>query len=244
MVKAEAGIAADLEAVATAAGVEIVADASGDGEGLPHYIRNRRDVRQNPLLQPNVVGQGRRPTHPLPDDGFTYGKKVEWNSENAGQVISSWHAAAQSKQRKPGRDHRRTNVLAIRKGYTSAKEFNDFKRTHDIRLRRGKGDGRKPSDEGDVSLQSPKDIRHGTKNRPSTPFNRVIEAEFQKEFLRSQAEKAQLLTQEAQPIPVMHTRASLGHAAVAKERIEPEEPTTGTFVMRKFQNVESRVFSS
>jgi len=64
----------------------------------------------------------------------------------------------------------------------------------------------------------------------------LMQNDYQNQFIKEQAEKGDQYLQEKKKIPVMHTRASLGHRFV-----EPVTSLQKPFKLKKFANVPGKL---
>eukprot|EP00741_Cyanophora_paradoxa_P025207 tig00000350_g24332.t1 len=194
----------------------------------------------NMLLVRPELGRTRQTTYDLPEDpGFTFGKKLPGDPEGAGALVSQWVEHKPNPDALPGRDFKALNYASIRKGYVTAKQQQEFRLTHDARLKTGKNTSATPS-----SLPSNHDPIHtyGKPGRPSTPLEKLIKNEFAAEFNAAAEASASAASVSKQKIPVMHTRASLGHMIHTEQQNQIPDAST-LWKMGRFQDVPAKTKS-
>jgi hypothetical protein len=121
----------------------------------------------NALLVKDDVGRAKPSTRALPGPGFTYGKDVVHDAEDAGQVTSSWKFHQPSQDLSPDRDFKTLNRLSVRNGKVTARDQTDFRKVTDARIRNSTGKLMVKSLA--VPMQP-----FGMPSKPSTPMAGVI----------------------------------------------------------------------
>jgi len=134
----------------------------------------------------------------------------------------------------PGRDFKKLNRMAIIKGSgLTPSQVADFRRTHDARLRGGSMQHQQA-----IVLPSSRDpeFAYGVKNVYGTEMGALISNQYMRDFIQSQQRKETQSRMASKKIPVMHTKASLGHRYV---EVMPDDRTP--FKMKRFLNVEGKL---
>jgi hypothetical protein len=181
---------------------------------------------------------------PRPVDGQAlmmqvYGMKSDLDCEGAGAVMGGWMESSPNAASVPGKDFMKLNRMAINAGQgLTANQISDFRKRHDARLKggqHGKGDG------GHISLPSSQDpaFAYGIKSQARIPMEALMQNEYQNQWIAQQGKKDDQYLNAKQKIPVMHTRASLGHRYV-----EPPVVTQKPFKLKKFANVPGKLKSA
>ena len=192
----------------------------------------------NPLLVKIQTGKGRASTYSLPPEGFTYGRRDNFEEEGVREVVNSWQKHTPAPESVPGRDFVKLNRSAVVKGAVSSKDIAAFRSTHDARLKSGatitKG----------AAPQLDQFFTYGRPSKPSTPIHDVLTNSFQRNAIlearrRAAAVEARRLRNEGSKAGKFgnsqHTRASLGHMKIkAPEAREP-------FKLEKFKQVGPRI---
>uniref|UniRef100_A0A7S0QIX2 Uncharacterized protein n=1 Tax=Cryptomonas curvata TaxID=233186 RepID=A0A7S0QIX2_9CRYP len=188
----------------------------------------------NPLLLPIEVGKSKPAVVDLPPADHIYGIKSNLDCEGAGSVIGGWLEHQPNAAAIPGRDFKTLNRMAIMSGNgVTATQVASFRREHDARL---KG-GHERVHQG-VHLPSSQDpvFSYGIKSGERIPMDSIMSNQYLKDFLSQQEVKQEQHQLAKKHIPVMHTKASLGHRFV-----EPVNDTSKPFKMKKFLNVPPRL---
>mmetsp|Transcript_9742 Transcript_9742/g.15433 ORF Transcript_9742/g.15433 Transcript_9742/m.15433 type:complete len:216 (-) Transcript_9742:887-1534(-) len=190
----------------------------------------------NPLLLPIEVGKPKPTAMELPPPDHVYGMKSDLDCEGAGAVMGGWMEHAPNAASVPGRDFKRLNRMAINAGQgLTANQISHFRKKHDARLKGGhpgKADG------GTISLPSSQDpsFAYGVKSGGRIPMEALMQNEYQNQWVAQQGRKDDQYLNAKQKIPVMHTRASLGHRYV-----EPVVDVHKPFKLKKFANIPGKL---
>mmetsp|Transcript_26190 Transcript_26190/g.59378 ORF Transcript_26190/g.59378 Transcript_26190/m.59378 type:complete len:216 (-) Transcript_26190:130-777(-) len=188
----------------------------------------------NPLLITAEVGKPKPSTMNLPPPEHVYGYKMVLDSAGAGNIIGGWMEHTPNEATQPGRDFKKLNRMAIIKGSgLTPTQVADFRRTHDARLRGGSMQHQQA-----IVLPSSRDpeFAYGVKNVYGTEMGALISNQYMRDFIESQERKETQSRMASKKIPVMHTKASLGHRYV---EVMPDDRTP--FKMKRFQNVEGKL---
>lgn len=182
----------------------------------------RESLSSNPLLVKAEVGKPRRRCFTLPASSFTYGMPSVCLDGGASEALSSWNtyqnASASAPKKLAERDFIALNKAAVQSGLTTAQEQQQYRATHDIRLR---DDSERTSSQSKSKLQQ--EMAFGISTRPSTPLFDLLEHRYQERWLqeRREAERRQrekIIKKKLQG-KVYETRASL-----MRRYSEPVEP--------------------
>lgn len=211
---------------------------AGDPYEERDYRKSSAKLRLNPLLVKIQTGKGRASTYSLPPEGFTYGRRDNFEEEGVREVVNSWQKHSPAPESVPGRDFVRLNRSAVVKGAVSSKDIAAFRSTHDARLKSGATITKGAAPQLDQSFT------YGRPSKPSTPIHDVLTNSFQRNAIldarrRAAAEEARRLRNEGSKAgkfgSSQHTRASLGHMKLkAPEAREP-------FKLEKFKAVGPRI---
>eukprot|EP00287_Rhodomonas_sp_CCMP768_P009104 CAMPEP_0196724102 /NCGR_PEP_ID=MMETSP1091-20130531/6106_1 /TAXON_ID=302021 /ORGANISM="Rhodomonas sp., Strain CCMP768" /LENGTH=201 /DNA_ID=CAMNT_0042066197 /DNA_START=55 /DNA_END=660 /DNA_ORIENTATION=- len=188
----------------------------------------------NPLLIPVEIGKPRPAVVDLPPSDHVYGIKSELDGEGAGAVIGGWVEHQPNAASMPGRDFKKLNRMALNQGQgVTTQQISSFRKRHDARL---KG-GHESAKQG-VSLPSSQDpaFAYGIKSGPRTSMEQLMTNQYLREFQEEQGKKEDQYQMAVRRIPVMHTKASLGHRFV-----EPIPDQSVPFKMKKFAQVSSKI---
>ena len=103
-----------------------------------HYLPLRSKFRNNPLLKRPYVGRGKESIYSLPKNSkHVYGKPNPPKDVPASMVINGWNFPTASKEAsKDTKDFVKINRMALQRGYVTAKEVNDFRKTNPIKNNR------------------------------------------------------------------------------------------------------------
>jgi len=214
-----------------------MADVYDDGDYRKSGLGTKRT---NTLLVRKPTGKVKPTTYNLPSDGFTYGKRDQFDEEGVREVVGSWQSHVLAPESRPGRDFVRLNKTAVVCGATNSHEISDFRAVNDIRLRSGPNASLNRG--GKFSDILDNNITFGKPSKPSTPINDVICNSYQRQWIQEQRALQEKRERQAanakankQKGSSMHTRASLGHMKVVAP---PPKPV---FKMAKFANVGARI---
>lgn len=195
-------------------------------------------MRANPLLVKVQTGKVKATTYSLPGDGFTYGRRDQYQEEGVKEVVNSWQHHTPPAESVPGRDFVKLNRSAVVRGAVSSKEIALYRTTHDARLKTGA-----TITKGAAKALDPS-FTYGRPSKPSTPIHDVLNNTFQRNAIvaaRRQAafDAAQREQQESSKAgkfgQSQHTRASLGHMKIrAPDARAP-------FKLQKFKDVGPRI---
>mmetsp|Transcript_8010 Transcript_8010/g.18887 ORF Transcript_8010/g.18887 Transcript_8010/m.18887 type:complete len:202 (-) Transcript_8010:381-986(-) len=187
----------------------------------------------NPLLIPVEIGKPRPPVVDLPPPEHVYGIKSELDGEGAGAVIGGWVEHQPNAASMPGRDFKKLNRMALNHGQgVTTSQISSFRKGHDARLKGGHETSKA------VSLPSSQDpeFAYGIKSGPRTSMEQLMTNQYLRDFVEEQGKKEDQYQMAVRKIPVMHTKASLGHRFV-----EPVPDQTVPFKMKKFANVQAKI---
>ncbi|EKX36464.1 hypothetical protein GUITHDRAFT_145734 [Guillardia theta CCMP2712] len=180
------------------------------------------------------VGKPKPSTMNLPPPEHVYGYKMMLDAAGAGNIIGGWMEHTPNEATQPGRDFKKLNRMAIIKGSgLTPSQVADFRRTHDARLRGGSMQHQQA-----IVLPSSRDpeFAYGVKNVYGTEMGALISNQYMRDFIQSQQRKETQSRMASKKIPVMHTKASLGHRYV---EVMPDDRTP--FKMKRFLNVEGKL---
>jgi len=196
--------------------------------------------RTNTLLIRRPTGKVKPTTYNLPPEGFTYGKRDQFDEEGVREVVGSWQSHVLAPESRPGRDFVRLNKSAVVCGAINSQEISQFRSTNDIRLRSGPNASLNRG--GKLTDVLDPNITFGKPSKATTPINDVICNSYQRQWIADQRalqekRERQEANQKAnkQKGSSMHTRASLGHMKVVAPLPKP------VFKMAKFANVGARI---
>mmetsp|Transcript_42505 Transcript_42505/g.86872 ORF Transcript_42505/g.86872 Transcript_42505/m.86872 type:complete len:200 (+) Transcript_42505:192-791(+) len=187
----------------------------------------------NPLLIPVEVGKPKPAVVDLPPADHVYGIKSELDGEGAGAVIGGWVEHQPNAASMPGRDFKKLNRMALLSGQgVTTQQISSFRKRHDARLKGGH------ERSGGVSLPSSQDpaFAYGIKSGPRTSMDSLMTNQYLRDFVEEQGKKEDQYQMAVRKIPVMHTKASLGHRFV-----EPIPDQSVPFKMKKFQNIQPKL---
>ena len=190
----------------------------------------------NPLLMPVEIGKPRPSAMELPPPDHVYGMKSNLDGEGAGAVMGGWMEHAPNAASLPGRDFKKLNRMAINAGQgITASQISNFRKRHDARL---KGGQHVKSEGHVISLPSSQDptLAYGIKSGSRISMEALMQNEYQNQFVAQQGKKDDQYLNAKQKIPVMHTRASLGHRYV-----KPVQNQQKPFKLKKFANVPGKL---
>merc|ERR1711871_321575 len=131
----------------------------------------------------------------------------------------------------PGRDFKALNKNSVRAGNVTSKETMEYRKIHDFRLKMG--EDRATAKKHNHTTDTNPDFAYGLKTRPGTPMEVVLTNTFQNEFIAKQNEVASHQPMEVRSIPVLHTKASLGHARRPERAPDAKLP----FKLKKFEQI-------
>jgi len=202
------------------------------------YRKGAAKQRQNPLLVKIQTGKVKATTYNLPPEGFTYGRRDQYEEEGVKEVVNSWQHHTPPPELVPGRDFVRLNRTAVLKGAVNSKDIAVFRTNNDARLKTGA-----TITKGAVARLDPQ-FTFGRPSKPSTPIHDVLTNTFQRNAIieakrnaafaaaaRSQAEGARA----GKFGQSQHTRASLGHMKIRAP------PAREPFKLEKFKQVQPRI---
>ncbi|XP_069729366.1 cilia- and flagella-associated protein 77 [Phaenicophaeus curvirostris] len=142
----------------------------------------RDSMLRNPLILKAELGKPRRNCYTLPGFDFAYGMCIQRRDGGVPEAIGHWDTVKPrtitSVQDKP-RDFITMNRAATKAGYTTAREFNLFYKTKNIRRK----------DEYDHFKSPPKlpeDFTYGMRPRPSTPLYDLLQHKYKELWMEQQ----------------------------------------------------------
>ena len=168
--------------------------------------------------------------------GQVYGSKSDLDGEGAGAVMGGWMEHAPNAASVPGRDFKKLNRMALNAGQgLNANQISAYRKNHDARL---KGGHAGKSEGGSIALPSSQDpgFAYGKKSGGRIPMESLMQNEYQNQWVAQQGKKDEGYMKSKQKIPVMHTRASLGH-----RHVEPPPDNAKPFKLKKFENVPGKL---
>jgi hypothetical protein len=196
-----------------------------------HAFYEKLQNSGNILLVKDDVGRPKVCVRQLPESEFVYGKKAASDSEGAGSVMSYWKQHTVSKAKRPDRDFKKMNIIAVGKRCITPKQVKDFRKENDIRIKEARG-------RADLTVSLPdSQFFYGVPTKPPTPFHRVISHEYGKE-----ASEVQHQVYSSQPSDPKFIVPSYQQRDVSKN-YEDSEARSSMFKMRKFQKVGPKVDS-
>ena len=196
-----------------------------------HAFYERLQNSGNTLLVKDDVGRPKVCVRQLPESEFVYGKKAVSDSEGAGSVMSSWKQHKVSRSKRPDRDFKKMNIIAVGKRCITPKQINDFRQQNDIRIKEARGRA-----DLTVSLQDSQ-FFYGVPTKPPTPFHRVITHEYGKEASEMQHQVYSSLPSDPKLIVPSYQKRD------GSKNYEDSEARSCLFKMRKFQKVGPKVDS-
>jgi Domain of unknown function (DUF4483) len=182
----------------------------------------------NFLLVKDSMGKPKPSTRALPDDSFTYGKKLKPDVEGVGSLLSSWAEHKVSGVPKPDKDFKKLNALSVAEGAVTAPKQRSFRKSTDIRFKSS----------SQRSQPYIPDMVFGLGARPSTPIKAVI-GNFYGEYAADV--KTSNYTPKAQkrnPTPTKSTRGFDKRYESIRNSMVPQEK--GFFKLKKFLSVQPR----
>ena len=108
---------------------------------------------------------------------FIYGKSAGYDPEGAKEVTMSWKFHDKTRKKKASKDFRKLNKMCVTTGLTTSKQFYTF---------RSRNNAQTKITEGKTQLEillPETQFRYGIRNRPSTPIERVVSNDYQREKL-------------------------------------------------------------
>jgi hypothetical protein len=168
--------------------------------------------------------------------GQVYGSKSDLDGEGAGAVMGGWMEHAPNAASVPGRDFKKLNRMALNAGQgLNANQISAYRKNHDARL---KGGHAGKSEGGSIALPSSQDpgFAYGKKSGGRIPMESLMQNEYQNQWVAQQGKKDEGYMKSKQKIPVMHTRASLGH-----RHVEPPPDNAKPFKLKKFENIPGKL---
>eukprot|EP00304_Pavlova_gyrans_P004000 CAMPEP_0206040344 /NCGR_PEP_ID=MMETSP1466-20131121/5317_1 /ASSEMBLY_ACC=CAM_ASM_001126 /TAXON_ID=44452 /ORGANISM="Pavlova gyrans, Strain CCMP608" /LENGTH=270 /DNA_ID=CAMNT_0053415017 /DNA_START=29 /DNA_END=841 /DNA_ORIENTATION=- len=202
----------------------------------------------NCLLVKHELGTIKQTTYNLPGPHHTYGKALYREDEGTGEMIMSWMEHVPNPHAKPGRDFKALNKGAVIAGAVTAKKQNDYRKTHDARLKIGTHEDRR------FSLAD--DFVHGKSTRPSTPIKDLVSSAYRWSWVANHLEDDGYVSRggiaaKARNTKPASTKASRGHAlgALMKSQSlsamaateESNLPPPSQFTMKRFQKIPAKV---
>ena len=118
----------------------------------------------NFLLVKDSMGKPKPSTRTLPNEDFTYGKKLKPDLEGVGSLLSSWAEHKASRLPKADKDFKKLNALSVAEGHCTAPKQRKFRQEADVRLKSA-------SQKSQIIIP---DMVFGMSGRPSTPIKAVI----------------------------------------------------------------------
>ena len=164
----------------------------------------------------------------------SYGLVQVRDGLTSGMVVDNWLAHDGTKDVAPARDFKALNKGAVMSGHVDCKGMQEYRGTHDFRVRVGSGkqQSTNPSDEN---------TSFGRPTRPSTPFGDLMSHGFRYDWVMQTASADEFLKARKHKNPPS-TKASAGHtmgSTQRREKVEMEPPAA--WKMKKFATVASKV---
>ncbi|OMJ67422.1 hypothetical protein SteCoe_35419 [Stentor coeruleus] len=189
-----------------------------------HNFISKLQNTKNCLLIKDDVGKSKPNTRDLPPNTFSYGIKVNKDSEDAGAVISSWAKTAKKPKMPLEQNFKKLNMLSITEKQVTATQQRMFRKT-DFHIRQN-------SEEPKVIEDNIQYI-YGMPLRPSTPIKAVLGnfygyvASEEKHFAYTAKEKSG------------NKRRALVEKTI-KKQIADVDDKKNLFKMKKFLKVKAR----
>ncbi|CAD8113858.1 unnamed protein product [Paramecium primaurelia] len=133
---------------------------------------------KNPLIVKDDVGKAKPNTYPIPNCAFGT-RTVPGKEESLGEVLCHMEHFA-SMEIRPERDFKKTNIMSIKRNLCTAKEFQEFRQSHDIRQKVVQGKPR--------INETPKQQVFGRKNKTPSPIKNVLAYDYGAVAEKQQAE--------------------------------------------------------
>ncbi|CAD8192890.1 unnamed protein product [Paramecium octaurelia] len=132
----------------------------------------------NPLIVKDDVGKAKPNTYPIPNCAFGT-RTVPGKEESLAEVLCHMEHFA-SNEIRPERDFKKTNIMSIKQNLYTAKDFQEFRQSHDIRLKVVQGKPR--------MNETPKLQVFGRKNKTPSPIKNVLAYDYGAVAEKKQAE--------------------------------------------------------
>lgn len=183
-------------------------------------------MKNNPLLVHSEVGLAKKSSYDLPkSENFVYGLKCEKDEFSARRLIKEWKSHEPSiLEEDSNLNFRKVNKISVSKNIFTVK--NQQKMLNELTPRERKNFTCSPKKK---FIQKNSNFQFKSQRRSSTPIDKILSNFYSHQPSNSKLERKTRLRRE--------TRASQGHAKVAKNKIEPEKKTE--FKLTKFKNVKS-----
>ena len=131
----------------------------------------------NVLIQKDAVGVAKPCLAALPPMEFIYGKSAGYDAEGAKEVTMSWQFHNQTRSKRARKDFRSLNKQCISNALHTSQQFYKYRKQADARLKVSQG-------KTQLEILLPEEqFRYGIRNRPSTPIERVVSNDYQREKL-------------------------------------------------------------
>jgi hypothetical protein len=129
----------------------------------------------NLLIAKDGIGIPKPCLNPLPPSDFIYGKSAGYDAEGAKEVTMSWQFHNQTRSKRARKDFRSLNKQCISNALHTSQQFYKYRKQADARLKVSQG-------KTQLEILLPEEqFRYGIRNRPSTPIERVVSNDYQRE---------------------------------------------------------------
>eukprot|EP01063_Lacrimia_lanifica_P041909 TRINITY_DN9887_c0_g1_i1.p1 TRINITY_DN9887_c0_g1~~TRINITY_DN9887_c0_g1_i1.p1 ORF type:complete len:274 (+),score=115.10 TRINITY_DN9887_c0_g1_i1:62-823(+) len=202
-------------------------------------VIGKKRPHDNPLIVPYEVGKGRKfgsPKDSAPD--FTYGAPSKRDPEGAGQVVLNWveHQSSRKSPELTTKDFVRMNKKGVTERCVTSKDVGEFRKAHVVKVQKStlqrSGKGAAPG-VTDATV-------FGAPTKSDISVKDLMNNRFALEWVREQQKIAQ--ASDSREAAKMKASKSQGKRLFMHPpaNLTPE-PEPVPFMIRKFQNVPSKV---
>ena len=226
----------------TTAGVAIYSHDRRDGTLTPPCgkLRPQPESSKNPLLVNPTLGTVRAATWDLPsakDFHHEYGLRQHRDGLTSGDVVGGWASHQGTGDLQTGRDFKALNAMAAVEGATTAKDFAEYRASHDARLKVGQSTAAK------VKKQWDDTTRFGRNTQSSTPMDDLMSHSYRFDWIAVQPSAAEALQagKSKKPGQTKTSRLQAETNALKLEALNKPDEVPKYWKMSSFDKVPAKV---
>ena len=194
-----------------------------------------RPNKTNPLLIKPLLGCVKATVYDLPSANgnlqHEYGLPQVRDGSSSAEVVGNWAQHDPNHKAQAGRDFKQLNKHAVVEGVINCKQMQDYRKTHDFRLKLG-------SDK--VAEQKPYDAStsFGRPTNASTSFNDLFSHSYRYDWVAEATPAEEVLKTKKPKKPTM-TKTALAQVAASQAKMAVEAPKE-PWKMKAFANVPAK----
>ncbi|KAL9654379.1 hypothetical protein ABK040_010406 [Willaertia magna] len=168
---------------------------------LSAVLEKNKDRFPSKKLEPIDFNTNKNPTFPIPID--TFGKKIQYDKENAKQVLGGWKENTPQRKEDMGTDYQTLNKLSVKAHAVNPAQVKVFRKSHDIRLRKEQKHSNNSIDR--LPSDNNSNFRYGIKSAVGDTAKDLIELKFENDWLEQQLETYIKRTKKKKQVDIVKT---------------------------------------